>query len=91
MRYSILFDKIITLASHIQRILIFSSSSVAFPEVTVCHPSVPTAYKLQMIYTLKATNVTFSEFLDKITFNLNELITRVEVVTQHRDSVHEQR
>ena len=36
---------------------------------------------------LKETNTTFSEYFDDITFNLDELITRFEVITQKSTSL----
>ena len=40
---------------------------------------------------LKETNATISEYFDDITFNLDELITRFEVITQKSSSLNNQR
>ena len=94
-------------------ILSFSTSSVPFPEVTICPNYLPTPYKLKKICekyedcnywrprdthdmlpsfdSLKETNATFSEYFDDITFNLDELITRFEVITQKSSSLTNKR
>ena len=82
----------------------FSTSSVAFPEVTICPNYLPTPYKFDTLCdkyetcnskinpetpnllpssdVLASTNLTFSEYFEEITFNLNELISRFEVFTK---------
>ena len=94
-------------------VISFSTSSVPFPEVTICPNYLPTPYKLDKICekyedcnawrlrgphdmlpsfdSLKETNATLSEYFDDIAFNLDELITRFEVITQKRSSLDNQR
>lgn len=83
---------------------IFSTSNVAFPEVTICPNYLPTPYNFDILCdkyetcnsdispetpnllpssdVLASTNITFSEYFEEITFNLNELISKFEVLTE---------